>query len=161
MYYAAYGSNMNLAQMAHRCPKSHVVGNAILTGWKLVFNFHADIVYTGKSSDSVPVVLWNIHKDDWKSLDMYEGYPTYYTMEAVLVDLEGEDFTQAVVYVMADHRKGISVPTESYFNVILEGYKDNGIDTSPLYDALQYAEEHKTIYNQYNPKGGFKFAEKI
>ena len=51
MLYVAYGSNMNLEQMAYRCPNSYVVCNGELHGWKLVFNFHADVV-KGKKKDS-------------------------------------------------------------------------------------------------------------
>lgn len=35
--YGAYGSNMNLEQMSHRCPKAKVVGNGTLEDYKLTF----------------------------------------------------------------------------------------------------------------------------
>ena len=35
--YIAYGSNINLEQMAHRCPSSKVVGTAMLQGYELQF----------------------------------------------------------------------------------------------------------------------------
>lgn len=63
MLYCAYGSNMSLDQMAYRCPKSKVVGNGKLYGWKLVFNVHADIIKADNDS-VVPVVVWNIDDDD-------------------------------------------------------------------------------------------------
>lgn len=56
MLYCAYGSNMNLDQMAYRCPKSKVVGNGKLYGWELVFNVHADIIKADNDS-VVPVVV--------------------------------------------------------------------------------------------------------
>lgn len=36
-YYFAYGSNMNLDQMAYRCPAASVVENVRLDGYRLTF----------------------------------------------------------------------------------------------------------------------------
>lgn len=36
-YYFAYGSNMNLDQMAYRCPAASVVENVKLEGYRLIF----------------------------------------------------------------------------------------------------------------------------
>lgn len=41
--YAAYGSNINLEQMAYRCPHSTVAGTAMLKGYELQFRHHATI----------------------------------------------------------------------------------------------------------------------
>ena len=35
--YFAYGSNINLEQMAVRCPAAQVVGPAVLDGYELLF----------------------------------------------------------------------------------------------------------------------------
>ena len=35
--YIAYGSNLNLEQMKHRCPTAEVVGKSTLHGWRLRF----------------------------------------------------------------------------------------------------------------------------
>lgn len=151
MLYISYGSNMNLEQMALRCPNSKVVCNGKLNGWKLIFNIHADVI-KGKKTDVVPVVVWDIADEDWYRLDMYEGYPSYYIKETVNVLLEDGRKEKAVVYVMADDRKGISPPTKSYFNCIVQGCIDNRIDVGYLYDALEYSHENETIYNQYNKR---------
>ena len=151
MLYVAYGSNMNLEQMAFRCPKSKVIGNGKLKGWKLVFNCHADII-KGKKNDEVPVVVWDIDDEDWKRLDMYEGYPNYYVKELVDVKLDNGTEEKAVVYVMADNRKGICPPSRGYFDGIIRGCIENRIDTEYLYDALEYSCERKTKYNQYNAR---------
>lgn len=151
MLYVSYGSNMNLQQMAYRCPNSKVVCNGELHGWKLVFNVHADVI-NGKKNDIVPVVAWDIADEDWAMLDMYEGYPSYYVKEVVNVVLDNGEETEAIVYVMADNRKGICPPASSYFNCIFKGYMDNGIDTDYLFDALDYSIENETEYNQYKIK---------
>lgn len=153
MLYVAYGSNMNLEQMSFRCPNSKVIGTGKLNGWKLVFNFHADII-KGKEKDEVPVVVWDINnKNDWKTLDMYEGCPSYYVKEMVEVALDNGENKEAIVYVMTDNRKGICPPSKSYFDGIISGCIDNGINVGYLYDALEYSYEHETEYNQYKTRG--------
>lgn len=139
MLYVSYGSNMNLSQMDYRCPNSYVVSNGKLKGWKLIFNIHADIIKTNNVDDFVPVVVWNIANNDWENLDMYEGYPSYYTKETVNVILDNGKIEKAIVYVMTSDKKGICRPTRTYFNGILKGYIENGINEKPLYDALIYS----------------------
>jgi gamma-glutamylcyclotransferase (GGCT)/AIG2-like uncharacterized protein YtfP len=153
MLYIAYGSNMNLEQMAYRCPNSNVVGNGKLHGWRLVFNVHADIIKTEDKNDVVPVVVWNINSnEDWRRLDMYEGYPSYYVKEIVNVILDDGNEEEAIVYVMADNRKGICPPASGYFNGILKGYIDNGINVDYLFDALDYSCDNETEYNKYKTR---------
>lgn len=152
MLYVAYGSNMNLEQMKYRCPNSKVVCNGKMVGWKLIFNIHADVIKTNNNKDKVPVVVWDIADEDWSRLDMYEGYPSYYVKENVLVKLDNGKTKEAVVYVMADNRKGICPPYQNYFNCIEVGYIENDIDTEYLYEVLEHSYENKTEYNKYNMK---------
>lgn len=153
MLYCAYGSNCNLKQMAYRCPDSKKISVGMLKGWRAVFNIHMNIIRTNNEDEFVPVVVWDIKtKEDWKNLDMYEGYPSYYIKETVNVILDNGKIEKAVVYVMADNRKGICRPTKSYFECIEEGYIENGIDVKYLYNALSYSFSHETEYNQYKTK---------
>lgn len=55
-YYIAYGSNLSVAQMAHRCPEAKVAGMAALKNWKLVFRIHATIEPC--EGRVVPVLIW-------------------------------------------------------------------------------------------------------
>ena len=156
MYYISYGSNMNVDQMTWRCPNTKIYGNGKLKGWKLVFNYHADIIETKDENDSVPVVVWKLEdKQGMYNLDRYEGYPSYYTKILIPVTMDDTGETvKAMVYVMAENRKGIYPPEVGYFECILEGYQANGIGLAPLYDALRECVDEKNItrYNQYNPK---------
>ena len=46
--YIAYGSNLNIKQMANRCPTAKVVGASMLKDWRLLFRgAHAGAVATG------------------------------------------------------------------------------------------------------------------
>ena len=55
--YIAYGSNINLEQMAYRCPNSKVVGKEMLKGYELEFRGVATIV--PKENAEVPVLIWD------------------------------------------------------------------------------------------------------
>jgi len=148
MLYCAYGSNMNLEQMAYRCPNSKIVGTGQIKNYQLVFNMCADIIKSDNAENFVPVVLWEIAEEDWERLDIYEGYPHFYTKEVVTVSC-GKNNVEAIVYVMTDDNKGIEPPMYDYFMGILAGYTENNINTKPLYDALKHSQEHKTVHSKY------------
>lgn len=135
-YYIAYGSNINLNDMKHRCPNSEVVGVKMLKGYELVFDGCASIE---KNSAAVtPVLLWKIHRTDWKALDRYEGYPSYYRKEEISLNSKSEGKMSATVYIMnRDNKAKYSPPSNFYIQTIIEGYKANGIDLKYLNDALE------------------------
>lgn len=135
--YAAYGSNMNLKQMKNRCPGAKVIGKGILNDYALGFrgNGHANIeVNTGSQ---VPIVLWEVTPECEEALDRYEGYPNYYVKEDVLVETK-QGSIKAVAYVMAgSYGKVITKPTDTYYNIICQGYLDNDIPLESLEEALK------------------------
>lgn len=77
--YIAYGSNINLEQMAFRCPNSKVVGTRMIPDYELEFRGVATIV--PKEGAEVPVLLWEIDQRDKLSIDRYEGFPRMYRKE--------------------------------------------------------------------------------
>ncbi|CQR73803.1 AIG2-like family protein [Sporomusa ovata DSM 2662] len=139
--YAAYGSNLNLKQMKKRCPKTKVIGKGELFDYKLTFRGKQTGVANVERNAgcSVPVVLWTITKDCEQELDRYEGYPRLYGKEVVTVSTaDGE--RAALVYVMARQYETMPViPSEYYFEIIRQGYRDNGIDIEPIVVALSEA----------------------
>ena len=77
--YAAYGSNMHPEQMLQRAPHSPMAGTGWLHGWRLTFGGE-DIGWDGalatvvEDPDSkVFVVLYDMTKEDEKTLDRWEG----------------------------------------------------------------------------------------
>lgn len=134
-YYVAYGSNINLEEMARRCPNSKRVGVKMLRGYELVFDSCATVE---RNNEAVtPVLLWKIHKDDWRALDRYEGYPSYYRKENVNFRTKSEGAIEAAIYIMnRNPNKKYAPPPNSYVQRIVEGYKANGIDLRYLNDAL-------------------------
>ena len=138
--YIAYGSNLNLSQMAYRCPTAKVVGKSELKGYELLFRGGrrgAVATVEPKEDSSVPVLLWNIQEADEAALDRYEGYPRFYDKQMMEVELKGKSVS-AMVYVMTPgHAFGI--PSYYYANTILEGYKTAGFDPKILKQAIDRA----------------------
>ena len=69
--YLAYGSNINLEQMAYRCPTAKVIGAAMLPNQEL--NFRRVATIDPKEGAEVPVLVWEIGQQDEINLDYYEG----------------------------------------------------------------------------------------
>ena len=67
--YLAYGSNLNLKQMANRCPTAKVVGASQINDHRLLFRgAHAGAVATIEpfKGGNVPVLVWEITPDVYK-----------------------------------------------------------------------------------------------
>ncbi|TEA12834.1 hypothetical protein C8034_v005572 [Colletotrichum sidae] len=74
--YFAYGSNLSLEQMAHRCPDSRYIGRAILPdhAWQINERGYANVV--PRSGSSVHGLVYAISAADEARLDRCEGVQT-------------------------------------------------------------------------------------
>ena len=88
MKYIAYGSNMVAEQMAFRCPNARLIGMGWLPNHRLEFYLHATVERSRARGAQVPVAVWEIDETDERSLDRYEGYPSYYTKHTRTVKIE-------------------------------------------------------------------------
>jgi len=111
--YAAYGSNMDPAQMLQRCPHSPQRGAGWLEGWRLTFG-GADIGWDGAMATVVEdpgsrvfVVLWDVSEFDEKELDNWDGVSLgYYRKAKVRVEaLDGD--VLAWLYVLNFYEGGL------------------------------------------------------
>ena len=147
MLYIAYGSNINIQQMSFRCPRSKVIGTAMLKGWELEFRGVATIV--PKKNSEVPVLLWELDPRDIPALNRYEGWPHLYRQEDIGVTVNGKAVA-GMAYLM--NRGQISPPSQGYLQTIWDGYKENGMDTSYLVEAaaraFEYASELNMCYKE-------------
>lgn len=130
--YIAYGSNINLEQMKFRCPHSKVVGTSEIKGYELEFRGVATIV--PKENVSVPVLIWELDDRNLPTLNKYEGYPNFYRQEKMSFEMDGKTY-KSMAYLM--NRGTISPPSPQYYNTILQGYQENGLDESYLETALE------------------------
>ena len=134
--YAAYGSNMNLAQMADRCPAAKVLDIGYLKDYELVFRGGWNIAVATiekKKGSRVPVVLWTIEPADEAALDRYEGHPFLYRKETIDVQTDGGAI-KAMVYVMNEGRAAGS-PSRYYLDIIAQGYEEAGLPKEALYES--------------------------
>lgn len=141
--YFAYGSNINLEQMVYRCPDASVVGPVVLEGWELLFrsNSRGNGVATIAPCEGGRVhgLLWRITPECEQSLDIYEGYPNLYDKTEVTVrDRTGQEFV-VMAYEMTNLWREPSVPSIYYYQVILEGYRQNGLPTAALKRAWEHS----------------------
>lgn len=138
--YFAYGSNINLDQMAHRCPNAKVVGPVTLENYELTFRGRTDGngVANIEPNEGAVVhgLLWRITPKCEAALDHYEGTPRLYVQQDVTVrDSKGKKRT-VMAYVMTDLFREPAMPSESYFRGIMDGYVQNGMEVEPLTEAL-------------------------
>jgi gamma-glutamylcyclotransferase (GGCT)/AIG2-like uncharacterized protein YtfP len=135
--YAAYGSNLNLAQMGSRCPGARVVGQGVVKNKRLLFRGHngwAVATVEPHQGGAVPILVWSITADDEAALDQYEGYPILYRKESIRVEL-CERVVTAMIYIM-NGGYPLGRPADSYYESILAGYRAAGFDEAILQQAV-------------------------
>jgi gamma-glutamylcyclotransferase (GGCT)/AIG2-like uncharacterized protein YtfP len=118
--------------MNHRCPKAVSLGAAVLPGFRFEFKSFATVV-ADYQSDTVGVV-WEISDDCEDALDVLEGYPVYYTKQIVTVLIDGVPHT-AMTYLMYPDEV-LNLPSNSYYDLVADGYEDHGISLDQLDDAI-------------------------
>jgi gamma-glutamylcyclotransferase (GGCT)/AIG2-like uncharacterized protein YtfP len=128
--YAAYGSNMDPAQMAERCPHSPQAGTGWLDGWRLTFGGE-DLGWDGALATVVEdtgarvfVVLYEVSESDEKSLDHWDGATLgYYSKLRVRVaTLDGD--VLAWLYVLNDYEGGL--PSARYLGIMADAAEAAG-----------------------------------
>lgn len=129
--YFAYGANLNLEGMRFRCPAAEPIGAFMLDDWRLSFSGVATI--KPEPGAQVAGALWSISKECEDSLDVFEGYPYLYTK--IHLTQAGQTF---MVYVMNDDPP--APPARSYYQTIVQGYRDWNLPVDYLYRAREYVE---------------------
>lgn len=132
-FYIAYGSNLNLKQMARRCPTARVVKASFLHNYRLMFRGKGTAVATVEKhrGSKVPILIWQLQPSDECSLDVYEGYPHLYRKEILKVTVNSKQ-VQAMVYIMNESLHPYGTPSANYFETIRQGYEDSDFDTKIL-----------------------------
>jgi gamma-glutamylcyclotransferase (GGCT)/AIG2-like uncharacterized protein YtfP len=120
--YAAYGSNLDPAQMLTRCPHSPVASTGWLEGWRLTFGAE-DLGWEGalatvveEPGSHVFVGLYDLTDADADALDAWEGADTglYRKLRVRVHTLDGERLVW--VYVLDGYEGGL--PSARYLGVL-------------------------------------------
>jgi len=128
--YAAYGSNLDPAQMHERCPHSPVAGAGWIEGWRLTFGGE-DLGWEGslativeEPGENVYVGLYDVTKEDEQLLDSWEGADNglYRKVRVRVATLEGDKL--AWVYLLDGFEGGL--PSARYLGVLADAAERAG-----------------------------------
>ena len=124
--YFAYGSNMDAAAMAGRCPKSRLLGRARLARHRLVVMASGFVSVARDPRASVHGLLWDLAVADVPALDRYEQLGQGLYAKVVLPVLR-EPFgsATALVYIGCDSHKGAA--WEGYLDEIVAAARAQGL----------------------------------
>ena len=143
-YYLAYGSNLNMREMSHRCPKAKVKGTLELKDYRLVYKGSIDgyayLTIEECKGYVVPLGLYEVSLLDIVTLDRYEGFPSLYFKKYIEIEIDGK-LKKALIYVMND-QFSYHLPSVSYVETCKCGYENFGFNKDILDTALE-----DSIYN--------------
>ncbi len=140
--YFAYGSNINLDQMAYRCPAATPLMPVVLHGYELTYRGGGVATVIPKENSTVLGLMWKLTPECEQSLDRYEGYPyLYHKADVAVTDPKTGKIYYTMMYEMDERYKEPSIPSAGYFNGIMEGYRQNNMDTRPLMRSLYKVEQ--------------------
>lgn len=134
-YYFAYGSNMWLAQMRQRCPKSRLLGPAALPGYRFIINSRGYANIVADAQAEVLGLLYAISDTDETALDGFEGVAQgNYCKALVPVQRDGETVI-ALVYIDGIDEEG--QPKPEYIKRINAAIADAQLPEAYIIAALR------------------------
>ena len=134
--YFAYGSNINLEQMEHRCPDALLVGPVTLQNYELQFRGSGFATVAPKKNCVVHGLLWKLTPSCEQSLDRYEGYPRHYIKEVVTVQTADGSKIPVMAYIMAEPMcRQPALPSPYYYRTIRQGFESNDLPVDQLKEA--------------------------
>ena len=153
--YAAYGSNINLEQMAFRCPAAQVIGKGWLMDYQLMFlgvsrGRGGVATVEPRKGRRVPILLWAISPACEDALDTYEGWPTLYRKETLpiksitwmpndITDMPADvNEVPAMIYIM--NQGHLALPNVGYLDTIERGYRAVGFHIRYLAEGVRRTE---------------------
>ena len=135
--YFAYGSNMDEQHMLRRVPGARVIGPGRLDGFGVAFNVYSTEWEGGATNleldeaSHVWGLLWDIPADEVHGLDAFQGHPTFFRREDVVVNgPQGQVI--AWTYRVA-HQEGTYVrPTDNYLHNLQAAIRVHGLPPEAL-----------------------------
>lgn len=115
--YFAYGSNMDPAQMAVRCPGARPAGRALLPDYRFLINTRGVATVAAEAGARVHGLLWEITEAHVHALDGFEGVPKgRYYRDFLKVCAESGERLRPLIYIDPIAERG--VPKEKYMEQV-------------------------------------------
>jgi hypothetical protein len=158
MKYFAYGSNMLLARLSKRVPSAKVFSTGVLTGHRLMWHKKGsdgsgkcDAFQTGKESDLLYGVLFDMAEADKPSLDLAEGSGFGYDEKTVSVFSEADKtMVEALTYYATNIKEGYR-PYHWYKSFVLKGAIENNLPD----DYVEMIREVESIQDENETRRSF------
>ena len=135
--YFAYGSNMDPLHMSKRVPAAVAIGPGRLEGFRLAFNVYSTEFDSGAANLELDErahvwgVLWEVPEEELQGLDAFQGHPTFFRREDVVV--EGpQGPVIAWTFRVAHQGKSYVRPTDEYLNRIRSAIRVHGLPPEAL-----------------------------
>lgn len=137
--YFAYGSNMDKAQMALRCPDATVIGVARLSRHRFIINNRGVASVSRVEAGATYGLLWSISETDESRLDRYEGVGKgFYRKMTLSVAVQENQAMDALVYVASSNEHG--KPRAGYLERILRAAIEHRLPAASIEELKEWLE---------------------
>jgi len=126
----SYGSNMDVAGMTARCPRSRPLGVARLARHRLAIMREGWLTAVRDASATVHGVLWDIALADMAALDRYEGLDEGLYTKALQSVATGNGARRALVYFGANAGPGVA--RADYLDTVVAAARHWGLPATTL-----------------------------
>jgi len=89
--------------------------------------------------------VWEITRECEQSLDRFEGFPTYYRKDTIMIANR-----PVMVYIMNNATP--ATPTAGYLKCMAQGYEDWGLELDLLWRAYERAEDQEYALYDDDPR---------
>jgi gamma-glutamylcyclotransferase (GGCT)/AIG2-like uncharacterized protein YtfP len=135
--YFAYGSNMDARHMTNRVPEARTYGPGRLDGFRLAFSVYSTEWKGGAANLELDPeahvwgVLWDIPEGETTGLDAFQGHPTFFRKEDLVV--EGPEGPAIAWTYRVAHQEGSYVrPTDAYVQLLRSAIRTQGLPPEAL-----------------------------
>jgi hypothetical protein len=141
--YFAYGSNMDARHMTDRVPEARTYGPGRLDGFRLAFSVYSTEWKGGAANLELDPeahvwgLLWDVPEGEASGLDAFQGHPTFFRREDVIVN--GPEGPVIAWTHRVAHQGGSFVrPTDAYLQTARAAIRVQGLPPEAL-DILDAA----------------------
>jgi gamma-glutamylcyclotransferase (GGCT)/AIG2-like uncharacterized protein YtfP len=135
--YFAYGSNMDALHMTSRVPEARPYGPGRLDGFRLAFSVYSTEWKGGAANLELDPeahvwgLLWNVPEGETSGLDAFQGHPTFFRKEDLVV--QGPEGPAIAWTYRVAHQEGSYIrPTDAYVQLLRSAIRTHGLPPEAL-----------------------------